>query len=103
MYTGRWVSYENYEYMQLDRWNLDNFNQFWGRHRTAQIIDIWHECDSLLEKKAAGDWDFSAEIASLWEKYGTVVEHLQDAIDGMAQTVMDATVTLNEAKALLEA
>jgi len=102
MYTGRWVSYENYEYMQLDRWNLDNFNQFWGRGRTAHIIDIWADYDSLLQKKAAGDWDFDAEIASLWEKYGMVVEDLQDAVDRMTQTVMDATETLCEAEALLD-
>ena len=102
MYTGRWCSYDNYEYMQLDRWNTDNFNQFWGRGRTAQIVDIWHEYDSLLQKKAAGDWDFEAEIVSLWEKYGTVVGNLQDMVDGMAETVMDATATMNEALALLE-
>ncbi|OGS55837.1 MAG: hypothetical protein A3K60_00090 [Euryarchaeota archaeon RBG_19FT_COMBO_56_21] len=101
MYTGRWVSYENYEYLQVDRWNLDNFNQFWGRGRTAQIIDIWNEYDSLLQKKAAGDWNFDAEIASLWAKYGMVVEDLQNAVDKMTRTVLDTTETLNEAKALL--
>jgi len=101
MYTGRWVSYENYKYMQLERWNIDNFNQFWGRGRTAQIIDIWHEYDSLLQKKAAGDWNFDAEIASLWEKYGVVVENLQDAVDRMTQTVVDATGILIEAQALM--
>jgi hypothetical protein len=101
MYTGRWVSYENYEYMQVDRWNIDNFNQFWGRGRTAQIIDFWHEYDSLLQKKAAGDWDFSAEITSLWEKYDVVVEKLQASVDKVTQTTMDATEILDEAKALL--
>ncbi len=102
MYTGRWVSHDNYEYMQLDRWNLDNFNQFWGRGRTAQIIDIWYEYDSLLQKKAAGDWDFSDEIASLQEKYNIVVENLQKAVDEMAQTLVDATEMLYDARALLE-
>jgi hypothetical protein len=101
MYTGRWVSYENYEYMQLDRWNLDNFNQFWGRGRTAQIIDIWGEYDSLLQKEAAGDWDFGAEIDSLWEKYWMVVEDLQDSVDKMTQTAMDTTAILEEACALM--
>ena len=101
MYTGRWVSYENYMYMQVDRWNIDNFNQFWGRGRTAQIIDIWHEYDSLLQKKAAGDWDFDAEITSLWEKYDAVVEDLQDSVDRMTQTAMDTTAILEEAYALL--
>ncbi|OGS42927.1 MAG: hypothetical protein A3K76_02150 [Euryarchaeota archaeon RBG_13_57_23] len=103
MYTGRWCSNENYQYLQVDRWNLDNFNQFWGRGRTAQIIDIWNEYDSLLQKKTAGDWNFDAEIASLWEKYGMVVEDLQNSVDKMTQTVLDTTETLNEAKALLSA
>ena len=89
--------------MQLDRWNLDNFNQFWGRGRTAQIIDIWSEYDSLLQKKAAGDWDFAAEIASLWEKYGMVVEDLQGSVDKMTQTTLDTTAILEEAYALLTA
>jgi hypothetical protein len=102
MYTGRWCSYENYEYMQVDRWNIDDFKQFWGRGRTCQIIDIWNEYDSILQKKAAGNWDFDAEIASLWEKYGMVVENLQSAVDRMTDTVMDTTTTLNEAKALME-
>lgn len=101
MYTGRWVSYENYEYMQLDRWNIDNFNQFWGRGRTAQIIDIWYEYDSLLQKKAAGDWDFDSEIASLWEKYDMVVEDLQNSVDKMTQTALDTTAILDEAYALM--
>jgi hypothetical protein len=103
MYTGRWVSYENYEYMQLDRWNLDNFNQFWGRGRTAEIIDIWYEYDSLLQKKAAGDWNFDPEIASLWAKYDLVVEDLQKAVDKMTRTVLDTTEILNEAETLLTA
>ncbi|MBU0623591.1 MAG: M28 family peptidase [Candidatus Thermoplasmatota archaeon] len=102
MYTGRWVSWDNYKYLQVDRWNIDDFKQFWGRNRTAQIIDIWHEYDSLLQKKAAGDWDFDAEINSLWEKYDMVVMDLQNAVDKMTETVMDTTVTLNEAKTLLE-
>ncbi len=101
MYTGRWVSYENYEYMQLDRWNIDNFNQFWGRGRTAQIIDIWHEYDSLLQKKAAGDWDFGTEIASLWEKYDAVVTNLQHSVDKMTQTTLDTTEILSDAYALM--
>jgi len=102
MYTGRWVSYENYKYLQVDRWNIDDFKQFWGRNRTAQIIDIWHDYDSLLQRKAAGDWDFDAEITSLWKKYDMVISDLQSAVDKMTKTVMDTTVTLNEAKALLE-
>jgi hypothetical protein len=101
MYTGRWCSYENYQYLQLDRWNLDNFNQFWGRGRTAQIIDIWHEYDSLLQKKASGDWDFSAEIASLWEKYDVVVGNLQNSVDKMTQTTLDTSAILNEAWMLM--
>jgi len=101
MYTGRLVSYENYKYLQLDRWNVDAFKQFWARDRIAQIIDMWHEYDSLLQKKAAGDWDFSAEIASLWEKYDIVVGNLQHAVDRMTQTVLDTTQMLYEAEALL--
>jgi hypothetical protein len=101
MYTGRWVSYENYMYLQVDRWNIDDLKQFWGRDRTAQIIDIWNEYDSLLQKKAAGDWNFEPEIASLWEKYGMVVEDLQNSVDKMTQTVLDTTAILNEAKMLL--
>ena len=101
MYTGRWVSYENYEYMQVDRWNIDDFKQFWGRGRTAQIIDIWHEYDSLLQKKALGECDFSAEIASLWEKYEAVVDNLQLSVDKMTLTAMDTTAILDEALALL--
>ena len=101
MYTGRWCSYENYKYLQVDRWNIDDFKQFWGRGRTCQIIDIWAEYDSLLQKKAAGDWDFDAEIVSLWEKYGMVVDNLQNAADKMTQTVLDATATLEEAEMLL--
>jgi len=102
MYTGRWCSYENYEYLQVDRWNIDDFKQFWGRGRTCQIIDIWQEYDSLLQKKAAGDWDFSAEIDSLCEKYDVVVMNLQDAVDRMTETVSETTVTLHQAEALLE-
>jgi len=102
MYTGRWVSYENYEYMQLDRWNIDDPKQFWGRGRTAQVIDIWDDYDSLLQKKAAGDWDFEDEISSLWEKYDMVVEDLQNAVDRMAKTLTDTTEMLYDAKALME-
>ncbi len=101
MYTGRLVSFENYQYLQLDRWNIDDFKQFWARDRIAQIIDIWHEYDSLLQKRAAGDWDFSAEIVSLWEKYDMVVMNLQHSVDRMTQTVLDTTQMLYEAEALL--
>jgi hypothetical protein len=101
MYTGRLVSFENYQYLQVDRWNVDDFKQFWARDRIAQIIDIWHEYDSLLQKKAAGDWDFSAEIVSLWEKYDIVVGNLQHSVDRMTQTVLDTTQMLYEAEALL--
>lgn len=100
MYTGRWVSWENYKYMQLDRWNIDDFKQFWGRGRTAHIVDIWHEYDSLLQKKASGQNDFDAEIASLREKYAQVVDNLQDAVDRMTETILQATQTLEQAKAV---
>lgn len=101
MYTGRLVSYENYEYLQVDRWNIDDFKQFWARDRIAQITDFWLEYDSLLQKKAAGDWDFSAEIASLWAKYDVIVMNLQDAVDRMTLTVTEATQMLYEAEVLL--
>ena len=101
MYTGRWVSYENYEYMQLDRWNEDNFNQFWGRGRTATIIDIWHEYDSLWTKKSAGLDDYSDEIGSLWEKYDVVVNNLQASLDYTTQTLVDSTTMLEQAETLL--
>ncbi len=101
MYTGRLVSYENYQYMQLDRWNIDAFKQFWARGRIASIVDIWHAYDSLLQKKGAGITDYSDEIASLSVSYLEVVGHLQSALNSMAQTMEDATVILNEASALM--
>ncbi len=101
MYTGRWVSYENYEYMQLHRWNEDNFNQFWGRGRTAMIIDIWHEYDSLWTKKSAGLDDYSEEIGALWEKYDVVVDNLQASLDYTTQSLIDSTTMLEQARNLL--
>ncbi len=101
MYTGRLVSYENYRYLQLDRWNVDAFKQFWARGRIASIVDIWHEYDSLLQKKGAGISDYTDEIASLSASYEVVVGHLQDALNSMAQTMEDATVLLNDAGTLL--
>lgn len=101
MYHGRWCSYENYKYMQLDRWNIDNFNQFWGRNRVATVVDIWAEYDSLLQKKAAGITDYSDEIESLSQVYESVIENLEMSLQKMTQTIEDATAMLYEAKALL--
>jgi hypothetical protein len=98
MYTGRWCSYENYKYMQVDRWNEDNFNQFWGRDRVAEIVDMWAEYDSLLQKKAMGDTDYSEEIASLWEKYDLMVQNLQSSLDSMAETLEQATMMLEDVR-----
>ncbi|MEM3038851.1 MAG: M28 family peptidase [Thermoplasmata archaeon] len=96
MYHGRWCSYENYKYMQLDRWNIDNFNQFWARGRISTVVDIWYEYDSLLEKKSMGVSDYSSEIASLYEKYAMVIDNLENSLQKMTCTLNDATAMLNQ-------
>ncbi|MDH4122611.1 MAG: M28 family peptidase [Thermoplasmata archaeon] len=101
MYHGRWCSYENYEYMQLDRWNDDNFNQFWARGRTANVIDIWDEYITLWEKRMTGDKDFSDEIESLWMKYNVQVEYFDAALEDMTMTLYSATEKLNDVKMML--
>jgi hypothetical protein len=101
MYTGRQVSPEVYQYLAIDRWDKDNFDQFWARGRLAYMEDFYSEYQSLVDKKAAGITDYSKEIAQLTLHYQSVVGHLQESLDSMVVTLNQATALLLDAKSTM--
>jgi hypothetical protein len=102
MYTGRLVSQEVYQYLQIDRWdNPSRTDLFWATGRLAYVEDFYSVYQSLVDKKAAGITDFSQEITELTAHYQSVVGHLQESLDSMIVTLNEATALLLEAKATM--
>lgn len=102
MYHGRWVSYETYKYLQLDRWNDPaRDDMFWGTGRSAYYIDIYAEYRSLWEKQAAGVTDYADEVESLMEKYQIQVDNMDSALGSMMVTLDDAMALLHQIEAEL--
>jgi Iap family predicted aminopeptidase len=98
MYTGRMVSPEVYQYLVIDRWdNPLRTDLFWATGRLAYVEDFYSVYQSLVDKKAAGITDYSAEIAQLTAHYMSVVGHLQASLDSMVVTLNEATNLLLEA------
>jgi hypothetical protein len=95
------VSPEVYQYLAIDRWDKDNFDQFWARGRLAYMEDFYSEYQSLVDKKAAGITDYSKEIAQLTLHYQSVVGHLQESLDSMVVTLNQATALLLDAKSTM--
>jgi hypothetical protein len=102
MWTGRLVSYETYQAMYIDRWDPDREDLMWATGRLAKVIDIYHEYESLEQKKEAGNTDYSDEIAALWATYDTVVDNFKASVDDMMDTLASATDLLKQVKALLK-
>lgn len=102
MYHGRWVSYDTYVYLQLDRWNdPTRDDMFWGTDRAAYFIDIYWEYRSLWDKQAAGITDYTDEIESLMLKYQVQVDNMECALDMMMETIDDAMDLLSQIEAEL--
>ena len=102
MYTGRLVSPEVYQYLVIDRWDdPSRTDLFWATGRLAYVEDFYAIYESLVEKKALGITDYSAEIAELMVHYQSVVGHLQDSLDSMTATLTEATALLLEARGLM--
>ncbi len=99
MYTGRLVSQDVYEYLQIDRWdNPDRTDLFWATGRLAWVENFYSEYQSLVDKKAAGITDYSNEIAQLTVHYQSAVNHLQESLDSMVVTLNGATALLQQVK-----
>ncbi len=102
MYTGRLVSQEVYEYLQIDRWDdPSRTDLIWATGRLAYVEDFYSVYQSLVDKKAAGITDYSDEIAQLMVHYESVVNHLQQSLDSMIVTLNEATGLLQEVKSTL--
>jgi Iap family predicted aminopeptidase len=102
MYTGRLVSPQVYQYLVIDRWDdPSRTDLFWATGRLAYVEDFYSEYQSLVDKKAAGITDYTAEIAQLTAHYESVVGHLQGSLDSMVVTLNEATGLLLEAKATM--
>jgi hypothetical protein len=84
--NGMWpavnVDYGVFYHFMVEGTMPDNPNLMWGdQGREAYFTDVWHEYFSIQEKAAAGNADYSAEIASLQAKYETAVRNLEDSVD----------------------
>ncbi|MCJ7463804.1 MAG: hypothetical protein MUO81_03590, partial [Thermoplasmata archaeon] len=102
MYTGRLVSFEVYQYLDLDRWDdTSRADLFWADGRLAYVEDFYSEYQSLVDKKAAGITDYTTEIDQLTLHYQSVVGNLQASLDSMVVTLNEATGLLLEAKATM--
>jgi len=102
MYTGRLVSPDVYQYLVIDRWDdPSRTDLFWATGRLAYVEDFYSEYQSLVDKKAVGDTDYTDEIAQLTEHYLSVVDNLQESLDSMVETLNEATALLQEAKATM--
>jgi len=102
MYTGRMVSPEVYQYLAIDRWdNPSRTDLFWATGRLAYMEDFYSVYQSLVDKKAEGTTDYSAEIAQLTLHYQSVVGHLQQSLDSMVLTLNQATALLLNAESTM--
>jgi len=96
MYFASHVSYDNQKEMR------ERPDMFWASGRQAAYTDVYQEYFSLLEKKAAGDEDYSNELASLQTTYEVAVHNLRRSLKTITATLSKATGLLIAVKAQLK-
>jgi hypothetical protein len=96
------VDYEVYYHYFIEGTSPGYSGLNWAEGRVATYTDVYHEINSLLEKKATGNMDYSDEIASLQPKYQASVENLKNALKTLTETLSTATSLLKAVNALLK-
>ena len=96
------IDYEVYHHYFIEGTSPDYPGLNWAEGRVAVYTDVYYEIDSLLEKMATGNTDYSDEIASLQPKYQAAVENLEDSLETLTNTLSTATSLLEAVQTLLK-
>jgi len=95
---GAWcaldMSYRVYHRNTVGGRNPGRRDLYWGQDRTAMLIDVWAELQTLEDKLARGVTDFGAEIMALEEKAHVVADAYRGALAALTDTVETATALL---------
>lgn len=100
-YSGMNVDYEVYKHFIIDGTSPGAPGLMWAEDRVVHYTDVWQEYFSIKGKEKHHSADFSAEIASLQEKYDTALANLNDSIQLLKDRLSSGTLQLTQAESLL--